>query len=209
MAELTQPRIPGGMIEWLPGWQRRFNEMLSVIGQTYEMYGFTPISTPALELTEVLLAKEGGETEKQVFRIEEEGMVLHFDLTVPLARYVAQYERELTFPFRRYQMQPVWRAEKPQHGRFREFYQCDFDVIGASSVQYDAEVPVIINDVLERLALGAFTIRVNNRKILNGLLEEMGCLNMAVEVLRTIDKMESAATTRTIIPMALSGVKKP
>lgn len=187
---IVTPRLAGGLLELTPAQQRMFNRMLATIGQAYERFGYTPIATPAMELTEVLLAKGGGETAMQIYKVDEGRMALHFDLTVPLARYVAQNEKELRFPFRRWQAQPVWRAEKPQLGRFNEFWQCDFDVIGAEGVGYDAEVPVVINGVLSDLDVGEFTIRVNNRKILNGLLQSIGCAGRETEVLRIVDKLD-------------------
>jgi len=187
------PRILSGFMELLPEEQLLFNRMFDTIRRTYELFGFTPIATPAIELTEVLLAKGGGETEQQIYRVSTKGdkeMVLHYDLTVPLARYVAQHENELTFPFRRYQMQPVWRAERAQRGRFREFYQCDIDIIGSTEPIADAEVPSVIYAVFKELNFGSFTIRINNRKILNGLFEALGLTEKSVAVLRVVDKIE-------------------
>lgn len=187
-----EPRIPSGFLELLPADQIKFNEMLDKIRSMYERFGFTPIETPALEFTEVILAKGGGETDKQIYRVNKEGddLSLHFDLTVPLARYVAQHYENLTFPFRRYQIQKVWRGEKRQRGRFREFYQCDIDVIGSDNVIIDAEIPSVIYSVFKELGFDNFTIRINNRKVLNGFLEESGLIGSSKNVLRAVDKID-------------------
>lgn len=186
------PRIMSGFMELLPEDQLAFNAMYDTIRKTYELFGFAPIETPAIELSEVLFAKGGGETEKQIYEITRGNtkMALHFDLTVPLARYVAQHEGDLTFPFRRYQMQKVWRAERAQRGRFREFYQCDIDVIGSYEPTTDAEIPSVIYAVFKALGFDRFTIRVNNRKVLNGFFEAIGAADKATDVLRTVDKID-------------------
>jgi len=188
----VDPRIPAGFMELLPAEQIEFNRMLDIIRQTYELYGFLPIETPALEYASVLLAKAGGETEKQIYRFERgnKEYCLHFDLTVPLARYVATHYHDLTFPFRRYQLQKVWRAERPQRGRFREFYQCDIDVIGTTDIVTDAEIVSVIDAVFSALGFERFTIRINNRKVLNGYLDHLGLSSVSQEVLRSIDKLE-------------------
>lgn len=185
------PRLAGGLPEWQPGQQRLFNQMLDTIRAGYELCGFTPIDTPALELTEVLLAKGGGENDQAVFSVTGgEQLTLRFDLTVPLARYVAQYANKLAFPFRRHHEAKVWRAEKPQRGRFREFYQCDFDIIGAQSHWYDAEIPAVIDTVFQMLDVGGYLIKINNRKLLNGFLSSLNVdPTLFEEVLRQIDKM--------------------
>ena len=160
-------RRPSGFVEYLPHQQAQLQNMLDTIRNIYELYGFLPVETPAIELAEVLLAKGGGETEKEVYRFTkgDKEYALHYDLTVPLARYVAEHENDLNFPFRRYQMQKVWRAERAQKGRFREFYQCDADIIGSSSVGHDAELVALSVDVFTALSLGDFTLRINNRKL--------------------------------------------
>ena len=174
----VQPRIMPGFMELLPEDQIAFNRMFDTIRRVYERYGFLPLDTATIELSEVLLAKAGGETEKQIYRFQkgDTDMALRFDLTVPLARYVAQHAGELAFPFKRYQMSKVFRGERPQKGRFREFYQCDIDVIGVDSLDivYDAEMPAVIYNVFKELAFGAFTIRMNNRKVLNGFFSALG-----------------------------------
>jgi histidyl-tRNA synthetase len=200
---VIKPRTPAGTLELLPGEQRTFNHMLEVIRRNYERFGFLPIETPVFELSEVLLTKTGGETERQVYFVQSTGaleqggapeLALRFDLTVPLARYVAEHEHQLAFPFRRYQIQRVYRGERAQKGRFREFYQCDIDVVGkdALSVRYDAEIPAVIHAVFSELAIGPFTISLNNRKILRGFFEAIGIDDGAGQaaVLREIDKID-------------------
>lgn len=194
MNNRVQPRKPGGFGELLPGEQIEFNRLLDIIRRTYEKYGFTPLDTPDIELTEVLLAKGGGETEQQVYSFKREGsdkdLTLRYDLTVPLARYVAEHEHELTFPFSRYQIGKVHRAERQQKGRFREFYQCDIDTIGSNSPIIDAEFPAVINEIFEQFGFGEFTIRINNRMILSGFFEGIGIGEVSRDVLRIVDKME-------------------
>ena len=188
----TTPRIPSGFSEYLPGDQIEFNRLRDIIRETYERYGYAPLDTPDIELSEVLLAKGGGETEKQIYRFErgKNDLSLRFDLTVPLARYVAEHEGQLVFPFRRYQIGKVHRAERAQAGRFREFYQCDIDVIGSESVAADAEFPAVINDIFEQFAFGEFTIHINNRLVLNGFFAGIGLADVSVDVLRVVDKIE-------------------
>lgn len=205
---MIKPRTPPGVMELLPRDQIAFQRMLDVIRRNYERFGFLPVETPVFELSEVLLTKTGGETERQVYFVQSTGalanaekgegglpeLALRFDLTVPLARYVAEHEHELAFPFRRYQMQRVYRGERAQRGRFREFYQCDIDVIGKDglSVRYDAEMPAVINAVFTELGVGAFTIWLNNRKLLRGFFESLGIADGEAQalVLREIDKLD-------------------
>lgn len=189
---LTTPRRPSGFNEYLPAEQIEFNRLLDIIRTTYEKYGYAPIDTPDLELSEVLLAKGGGETEQQIYRFErgKNDLSLRFDLTVPLARYAAEHESDLVFPFRRYHIGKVHRAERAQAGRFREFYQCDIDVIGSESTVIDAEFPTVINEIFDKFGFGEFTIRLNNRLVLNGFFEGIGLADASAEVLRAIDKME-------------------
>lgn len=197
---ITTPRIPSGFNEYLPAEQIEFNRLLDIVRTTYEKYGFAPLDTPVLELSEVLLAKGGGETEQQVYRFERgrNDLTMRYDLTVPLARYVAKNEGVLTFPFRRYQIGKVYRAERAQAGRFREFYQCDIDTIGSNSPIVDAEFPAIINEIFEKFGFGEFTIRLNNRLILNGFFEGVGLTEVSRDVLRTIDKMEKISRTELV-----------
>lgn len=189
---ITTPRIPSGFNEYLPADQIEFNRMLDIVRSTYEKYGFTPLDTPVMELSEVLLAKGGGETEQQIYRFERgrNDLSLRFDLTVPLARYVAQHQSDLAFPFRRYQIGKVYRAERAQAGRSREFYQCDIDTIGSNSPIVDAEFPAIINEIFEAFGFGEFTISLNNRRLLNGFFAGLGLQDVSRDILRAIDKME-------------------
>ena len=173
----TEPRTLPGFMELYPSEQVLFNKIKNTIINTYEKYGFYPLDTPIIELSEVLLAKAGGETEKQIYRFNkgENDLSLRFDLTVPLAKYVAKRYNELSFPFKRYQIGKVFRGERPQKGRFREFYQCDIDVIGDEelSIKYDSEIPSIIYDIFKELNFGDFVIQINNRKILSGFFSSL------------------------------------
>lgn len=191
MAKVT-PRTPSGFGEYLPGEQIEFNRLVDIVRAAYEKYGYSPIDTPDVELSEVLLAKGGGETEQQIYRFTRgrNDLSLRFDLTVPLARYAAEHESDLVFPFRRYHIGKVHRAERAQAGRFREFYQCDIDVIGTHSTLVDAELPAVINEIFDQFGFGEFTIRVNNRMVLNGFFEGIGLQQVSAEVLRIIDKMD-------------------
>lgn len=188
------PRTLPGFMELHPIEQVLFNQMKSKIQKSYERFGFLPLDTPVLELSEVLLAKAGGETEKQIYRFAkgDTDLSMRFDLTVPLAKFVAQNYGKIQFPFRRYQIGKVYRGERPQKGRFREFYQADIDIIGDGelSLLNDAEIPSIIYTTFKELNLGDFTIRINNRKILNGFFEYLSLEEISTEVLRVIDKIE-------------------
>ena len=190
---IVKPSILSGFMELIPSEQILFNQMLDTIRENYERFGFLPIDTPVIEKAEVLLAKGGGETEKQIYRFEKGNteLALRFDLTVPLARYVAQHFSELTFPFRRYHIGKVYRGERSQKGRFREFYQCDIDIIGNETLDIinDAEIPSIIYSTFKDLGFDFFTIKINNRKVLKGFFEWLG-IKDSTEVLRTIDKLE-------------------
>jgi histidyl-tRNA synthetase len=200
----VQPRTPQGVLELLPPQQLAFQHMLDTIRRGFERFGFLPVETPVFELTRVLLTKSGGDTEKQVYFVQSTGalkqsegelpeLALRFDLTVPLARYVAEHEHELNFPFRRYQIQRVYRGERAQKGRYREFYQCDIDVIGkdALPLAYDAEIPAVIHGIFRELAFGPFTIYLNNRRLLRGLLEGFGIADAQQEgVLHEIDRLD-------------------
>ena len=203
-ARMIKPRTPPGVMELLPRDQIAFQRMLDTIRRTFEGFGFLPIETPVFELSDTLLTKSGGETERQVYFVQSTGalekaaeglpeLALRFDLTVPLARYVAEHEHDLAFPFRRYQMQRVYRGERAQRGRFREFYQCDIDVIGKDSLspRYDAEVPAVISAVFAALDIGEFTIQLNHRKLLRGYFEGQGIDDARqMTVLREIDKLD-------------------
>ena len=189
-----QPRTLSGFMELLPKQQVMMETMMQTLRETYALYGFTPLDTPVIEASEVLLAKGGGETEKQIYRFTkgDSDLSLRFDLTVPLAKYVALHYGELAFPFRRYQIGKVYRGERAQRGRFREFYQADIDMIGDGKldVSNEAEMPAIIYQVFNRLGLRRFQVRVNNRKILNGFYEMLGLSEQAGDVMRTVDKLE-------------------
>ena len=190
---ITKPSILPGFMELLPSDQIMFNKMIDIIRKNYERCGFIPLDTPMIEKSEVLLAKGGGETEKQIYRFQkgDSDLSLRFDLTVPLARYVAQYYSSLTFPFRRYHISKVYRGERNQKGRFREFYQCDIDIIGNGKLNIinDAEIPSVIYSTFRDLGFEAFTIGINNRKVLNGFFDALGVINK-VDTLRTLDKID-------------------
>ena len=192
--EKIRPHTLSGFMELLPGPQTQLEAMMEILRRTYSLYGFTPLDTPAIEAADVLLAKGGGETEKQIYRFQkgDSDLALRFDLTVPLAKYVALHYGELSFPFRRYQIGKVYRGERAQRGRFREFYQADIDIIGdgALDILNEAEIPAIIYDTFTRLGLHRFRIRVNNRKVLNGFFAILGLSEQAGDVLRTIDKLD-------------------
>lgn len=211
---MITPRTAPGVLELLPTEQIAFQRMLDVIRAGYERFGFLPIETPAYELSQVLLTKTGGETERQVLFVQSTGaldkaragaadaaeapsypdLALRFDLTVPLARYVAEHEHQLTFPFRRYQLQRVYRGERPQRGRFREFYQCDVDIVGSGelSVRHDAECPAVIHAIFTDLAIGPFTIWLNNRRLMRGFFDDLGIADADLQgaVLREVDKLD-------------------
>ena len=193
MAKMT-PRTLSGFMELLPQPQQQMEQMMEILRQTYSLYGFTPLDTPVIEASEVLLAKGGGETEKQIYRFQkgDADLALRFDLTVPLAKYVALHGGELSFPFRRYQIGKVYRGERAQRGRFREFYQADIDVIGDGKLDItnEAEIPSIIYQTFTRLGLQRFQIRVNNRKILNGFYAMLGLTEQSGDIMRTVDKLD-------------------
>ena len=192
--EKVKPRTLSGFMELLPAPQVQMERIMQVLRETYALYGFYPLDTPLIESSEVLLAKGGGETEKQIYRFTkgDSDLSLRFDLTVPLAKYVAQHYGELTFPFRRFQIGKVYRGERAQRGRFREFYQADIDIIGDGQLDIinEAEIPSIIYKTFSRLGLKRFKIRINNRKVLNGFFAMLGLSDKAGDVMRTIDKLE-------------------
>ena len=189
----VEPRTLPGFMELLPNEQILFNQMKEKIQKSYEKFGFLPLNTPIIEMADVLLAKAGGETEKQIYRFNkgEHDLALRFDLTVPLAKYVAMHYGELSFPFKRYQIGKVYRGEKPQKGRFREFYQCDIDIIGDTELNnfYDAEIPNVIYTTFKELGFSDFTIHINNRKILNGLFSSLNLVKESTDIMRIIDKI--------------------
>ena len=190
----TEPRTLPGFMELLPSEQILFDQMRKTIEDSYKTFGFLPIDKPIIELSEVLLAKAGGETEKQIYRFNkgDTDLSLRFDLTVPLAKYVAKNYGSLSFPFRRYQIGKVYRGERAQKGRYREFYQCDIDIIGDETIDIinDAELPAVIATTFRRLGFDEFTIKINNRKILNGLYESINQTEKSVDIMRIIDKID-------------------
>ncbi len=190
----VEPKTLPGFMELLPSMQIKFNKIMDIIRHTYEKYGFLPIDTPAIESSEVLLAKAGGETEKQIYRFNkgDSDLSLRFDLTVPLAKYVAKNYNDITFPFRRYQIGKVYRGERTQRGRYREFYQCDIDIIDNENLNIinDAEIPSIIYNIFKDINFGKFTIKINNRKILSGFFESLNLMDKVTDILRIVDKID-------------------
>ena len=208
----VEPRTLPGFMELLPKEQILFNKMKEKIQKSYEKFGFVPLDTPIIEMSEVLLAKAGGETEKQIYRFNkgDNDLALRFDLTVPLAKYITEYYGSLSLPFRRYQIGKVYRGERMQKGRFREFYQCDIDIIGDENLDVinDAELPSVIYTIFKELGFNDFTIRLNNRKLLNGLFQEIGQKDLAVEILRIIDKIDKIGKDAVIEELEKIGVDK-
>jgi histidyl-tRNA synthetase len=207
---IITPKTLSGFMELPPQEQVLFEKIKRILEDTYQMYGFYPIDTPVLEYSEILLAKSAGETEKQVYRFNkgDKDIAMRFDLTVPLAKYVAKNYSAITFPFKRYAIGKVYRGERAQKGRFREFYQADIDIIGdgALSIVNDAEIPSIIYTIFTKLGLSNFTIRINNRKVLNGLFEMNGLDENATDIMRIIDKIDKIGVEATKAEMIESGV---
>ena len=201
MAKMT-PRTLSGFMELLPQPQQQMERMMDILRRTYSLYGFTPLDTPVIEASEVLLAKGGGETEKQIYRFQkgDADLALRFDLTVPLAKYVALHYNDLSFPFRRYQIGKVYRGERAQRGRFREFYQADIDIIGDGKLDItnEAEIPAIIYQTFTSLGLKRFQIRVNNRKILNGFYAMLGLTEQSGDIMRTVDKLDKIGAEKVL-----------
>ena len=199
MAKVS-PRTLSGFMELVPGEQMKMERIKEKLRKTYSSYGFTPLDTPVIEAAEVLLAKGGGDTEKQIYRFTkgDSDLALRFDLTVPLAKYVAAHYSELSFPFRRYQIGKVYRGERAQRGRFREFYQADIDIIGDGKLDIinEAEIPAIIYDTFSALGLKKFKIRVNNRKLLNGFYAINGMSERAGDIMRTVDKLDKIGSEK-------------
>lgn len=211
MAEIITPRTLSGFMELLPNDQVLFDKIKYQLEKVYSKYGFFPLDTPVLEDSKILLAKAGGETEKQIYRFNkgDTDLCMRFDLTVPLAKYVAKNYGDLTFPFRRYQIGKVYRGERAQKGRFREFYQADIDIIGDGSLNIinDAEVPSIIYTIFTGLGIDRFVIRINNRKVLNGLYAILGLSSQAADVMRVIDKIDKIGpenVTQELVDMGIS-----
>jgi histidyl-tRNA synthetase len=196
-----QPRTLKGFRDYLPEIMMPRERIMDIARRVFRSYGFSPIDTPALEYTEILIGKGGAETDKQLYRFQDHGgrdVGLRFDLTVPLARFAAQHINELGTPFKRYHIGPVWRGENTQRGRFREFVQCDFDTIGTRSVAADAETVLVVHDLLRLIGFERFTIRVNNRLVLAGLLESLGLEGQTTNLLRAIDKLAKIGPQRVI-----------
>ncbi len=192
--DIIKPRTLSGFMELLPGKQAKLERMMQILRHTYSLYGFAALDTPAIEDAQILLAKGGGETEKQIYRFQkgDSDLALRFDLTVPLAKYVALHYNDLAFPFRRYQISKVYRGERAQRGRFREFYQADIDIIGDGKLDIlnEAEIPAIIYKVFRGFGLQKFQIRVNNRKILNGFYAMLELSEKSGDIMRTVDKLD-------------------
>src|ERR1700685_1149450 len=201
---IIKPQTLKGFRDYLPGSMIAREHLIDTAPRVYRSFGFSPIDTPALEYTEILLGKGGEETDKQLFRFTDQGerdVAMRFDLTVPLARFASQHLQEIGVPFKRYPIGTVWRAEKPQKGRYREFIQCDFDTIGTDSNLADAETLLVIHDLMQQLGFTRFTIRINNRLVLNGLLEHLGLTGQTVGVLRALDKLPKIGREAVIAEM--------
>ena len=208
-AKLIEPRTLSGFRDYLPELMIPREWMLEQTRRVYRSYGFAPIDTPALEYTEILLGKGGEETDKQLYRFRDHGdrdVALRFDLTIPFARFAAQYIGQLGTPFKRYHMGPVWRGERAQKGRYREFWQCDFDTIGTTSNAADIEVALVIHDLMRGLNLERFVIHINNRLVLNGLLEELGLAGQTAPLLRALDKLPKIGRDGVLQEMATTGI---
>lgn len=212
MANKVTPRTLSGFMELLPQDQMKFDRIVNTLEDVYASYGFLPLDTPILEASEVLLAKAGGETEKQIYRFNkgDTDLAMRFDLTVPLAKFVAKNYSSLTFPFKRYQIGKVYRGERAQKGRFREFYQADIDIIGDTSlgIMNDAELPSIIYNIFTDLGLDDFTIRMNNRKVLSGFFEILDLSDHVADILRVVDKLEKIGSAAVIEELKTLGVSE-
>ncbi len=198
--QLIQPRTLKGFRDYLPESMIPRERLIDIARKVYRSYGFSPIDTPTLEYLEILTGKGGAETDRQLYRFEDHGgrnVGMRFDLTVPLARFVAQHINTLGTPFKRYHIAPVWRGENTQRGRYREFMQCDFDTIGTLSVAADIETGLVINDLFEEIGFDRFTVHVNNRQVLTGLLEQIGVAEQATAILRSLDKLTKIGPERT------------
>lgn len=207
---MITPKRPSGFNEFLPAEQMAFNAMIAVIRLVYEQHGYSPIETPAIELTSILLAKEGGETAKQVYRFTkgDNDLALRFDLTVPLARYVAEHYHELTIPFRRYQIQEVWRAEKAQAGRYRQFYQCDIDTLGTNDLLADADILITAHETFLALGLKDAVFSISHRGLLSGLLAEKKLNKFTTSILRSVDKLSKQPEKNFSEELSRLGINK-
>src|SRR5947209_615592 len=205
MADLIEPDLLKGFRDYLPEVMIPRERMLEKVRQVYRSYGYAPIDTPALEYTKILLGKGGEESDKLIYRFRDHGdrdVALRFDLTVPFARFAARYIAKLGTPFKRYHMGPVWRGENTAHGRYREFWQCDFDTIGTTSNASDIETALVIHDLFRALGFERFEIRVNNRLLLNGLLEQLGLAGQTAALLRALDKLPKIGQDAVCAEMA-------
>lgn len=207
--QLIQPRTLKGFRDFPPALAMPREKMIDRAKAVFRSYGFAPIDTPALEYSEILTGKGGDESDKQMYRFTDHGgrdVALRFDLTVPFARFAAQHAQQLGLPFKRYHVGPVWRGENTQHGRYREFYQCDFDTIGTDSNAADIETALVIHDILVALGFERFQIHVNNRKVLSGLLDSLGVADKSTAVLRALDKLAKIGTEKVAAEMAAAGI---
>jgi histidyl-tRNA synthetase len=211
VSQLIEPRTLKGFRDYPPALMIPRERVLQTAREVYRSFGFSPIDTPAMEYAEILLGKGGGENDRIVYRFKDHGdrdVALRFDLTVPFARFSAQYVNQLGTPFKRYAMGPVWRGENTSAGRYREFWQCDFDTIGTTSNASDIEVALVINSLFERLGFTAFTIRVNNRLVLTGILEALKLLEKTVPVLRSVDKLAKIGRDKVVAEMEAEGIDR-
>jgi histidyl-tRNA synthetase len=212
MNNLIQPRVLKGFRDFLPTAEIERADLIEKLTNVYRSFGFVPIDTPVLEYTDILLRKSNGETEKQVFRFEDNGgrdVALRFDLTVPFARFTAEHKDELYFPFKRYHISKVWRGEKPQAGRYREFVQCDFDTVGSDSAASDFEILNLMKTALETIGVADITIRINHRGIFNRFLEKIGLLDKSDDILRIVDKLSKVGKEAVVKELAdISGSEK-
>ncbi|MCI1208053.1 MAG: histidine--tRNA ligase [Treponema sp.] len=212
MNNLIQPRVLKGFRDFLPAAEIERADLIEKLTNVYRSFGFVPIDTPVLEYTDILLRKSNGETEKQVFRFEDNGgrdVALRFDLTVPFARFTAEHKDELYFPFKRYHISKVWRGEKPQAGRYREFVQCDFDTVGSDSAASDFEILNLMKTALETIGVADITIRINHRGIFNRFLEKIGLLDKSDDILRIVDKLSKVGKEAVVKELAdISGSEK-
>jgi len=205
MAPLIEPRVLKGFRDFLPAAEIERRQLTEVIERSFRSFGFVPIDTPALEYTEILLGKGGGETEKQVYRFKDHGdrdVALRFDLTVPFARFMAEHRAELPLPFKRYHIAKVWRGENTQRGRYREFTQCDFDIVGSESAGSDFEILLMMRETLRAIGVGDVTIRMNHRGVFNRFLRSLGIEDTSVEILRTVDKLTKIGKESTLLQLS-------
>jgi histidyl-tRNA synthetase len=200
MTNLIEPRILKGFRDFLPAAEIERRSLVERIEASFRSYGFVPIDTPSLEYAEILLGKGGGETEKQIYRFTDHGgrdVALRFDLTVPFARFVAEHREELPLPFKRYHIAKVWRGENTQRGRYREFTQCDFDILGSDSVAADFEILLVMHNTLKAIGAGDVTIKMNHRGLFNRFIARLDCRDKSADILRTVDKLAKAGRDST------------